>query len=354
MSDLALGIDIGGTKVAAAIVDGRGTVLASDRGPVAPESNEEGLASICAVVDRLLAALPEARERLGGIGAGAPGAVDWQRGVLRGATNLRWRDLPLADALRARYGLATVFDNDVNVAAWGERWFGASRAPKEADDGGAAVRDGAPGAPQDAPNEHLVFITVGTGIGSGLIEAGRIVRGRGGAGEIGHIPLFEDGPRCRCGLTGCLEALAAGPAFAAAGQRAAAQGAAPVLLGMAGGDAAAVTAELVVRAAVAGDAGARNVLDREGYYLALAVLIAGRMLDPEVMVIGGGVAEAGELLFDALWTNLARLRPRGPAPQRYAIPARLGPDAGAIGAAALVLRPEPGFTGAGLIAAPRA
>jgi glucokinase len=123
---------------------------------------------------------------------------------------------------------------------------------------------------------------------------------------------------------------------------------------MAGGDAAAVTAELVVRAAAAGDAGARHVLDREGYYLALAVLIAGRMLDPEVVVIGGGVAEAGGPLFDALWTNLGRLRPHGPAPQRHAIPARLGPDAGAIGAAALVLRPEPGFTGAGLIAAPRA
>jgi glucokinase len=106
---------------------------------------------------------------------------------------------------------------------------------------------------------------------------------------------------------------------------------------------------MIVQAAQEGDAGAQRLLDREGYYLALAVLIAGRMLDPDVVVIGGGLAEAGIPLFEAIWDNLVRLRPRGPEPRTYAIPARLGADAGTIGAAALILRPERGFVEAGLI-----
>src|SRR5687767_14410170 len=116
---LALGIDIGGTKVAAALVDAAGGVVAGERGPVAPESNEASLASVVAVVDRLLSQNEGERERLSGIGAGAPGGVDWRNGVLLGATNLAWRDLPLGEELTRRYGVPTVVDNDVNVAAWG-------------------------------------------------------------------------------------------------------------------------------------------------------------------------------------------------------------------------------------------
>jgi glucokinase len=350
--DLALGLDIGGTKVAAVLM-GRSAgpagpagpagaaaaVLSRARGAVDATDNAAGLASIFRVVDACLegaAGAPGAggdgrgvrgvRDRLRGIGAGCPGSIDWRAGVVRGATNLGWRHLPLAEALRARYGVPALVDNDVNVAAWGERCFGAG-----------------------APADDLVFITVGTGIGAGLVAAGRILRGRGGtAGEIGHIPLFEDGPRCACGLTGCLEALASGPAFARAGRAAAAAGEAPGLLALAGGDAAAIDPPLILRAAAAGDAAAGRLLDREGHYLALAVLIAGRLLDPARVVLGGGLTEAGAALFGALWDNLARLRPRGPRPADYAVPAALGPDAGAAGAAALVLVPEPGFAGAGI------
>lgn len=362
---LALGVDVGGTKVAAALVDERGAVLASDRGPVAPESNDASLESIYNVVDRLLAAHSELRGRLMGIGAGAPGAVDWRTGVVAGAANLAWRNLPLAESLSKRYEVPALADNDVNVAAWGERCFGftkhgrgsapkpgkstetalitSSRRSTEAESGTAPV-----------PIQHLAYITVGTGIGAGLIESGRIVRGRRGAGEVGHIPLLENGPRCRCGAVGCLEAVAAGPAFAAAGRAAAAAGEAPGLLALAGGNPAAVTAPLVFQAAAQGDAGARRVLDREGYYLALAVTIVRRMLDPEVVVIGGGLAEAGPPLFEALWDNLTRLQPAGRSgfdPRTFAVPSSLGAEAGAIGAAALVLRPEPGFVAAGLVSA---
>jgi glucokinase len=330
---VALGIDVGGTKVAAALVAGDGTVLARERGAVAPESNEAGLAGIFAVADRLLAACPDAGRRLAGTGVGVAGSVDWRSGVHAGATNLAWRDLPLGAALRERYGVPALVDNDVNVAAWGERCFGGGS-------GAAKV-----------PYDNLVFITVGTGIGSGLIEGGRIVRGRRAAGEIGHIPLIEDGPRCRCGMVGCLEAVAAGPALAAVGRRLAEAGRAPRLVELAGGDLEAIEAPLVIQAATEGDPGARAALDREGYYLALAALVAGRMLDPELIVVGGGLAEAGAPLFTALWDHLARLRPRGPDPRAYVLPARLGADAGAVGAAALILRPEPGFVAAGLIAA---
>ncbi|MGH2369560.1 MAG: ROK family protein, partial [Chloroflexota bacterium] len=168
MADLALGIDIGGTKVAAALVNASGQVVGRERGAVAPESNVAGLASIVQVIDRLLAAYPDARSRLAGIGAGAPGSIDWRAGSLSGATNLSWRDLPLTAALRDRYGIPALLDNDVNVAAWGERCFGA----------------GASKGTVNTPIQHLVFITVGTGIGAGFVEAGRIVRGRRSAGEI--------------------------------------------------------------------------------------------------------------------------------------------------------------------------
>ncbi len=137
-----------------------------------------------------------------------------------------------------------------------------------------------------------------------------------------------------------------------AGRAAALGGAAPGLLALAGGDAGALDAPLLVRAAAAGDPAAQQLLDREGHYLALAVLIAGRLLDPSRVVIGGGLSEAGPALFGALWDNLSRLRPRGPDPRGYAVPAALGADAGAAGAAALVLVPEPGFTAAGLSVSP--
>ena len=127
---LALGVDIGGTKVAAALVDSAGRAVASERGPVAPESNAAALASVVAVIDRLLEGQPvgpvgpKPRAGLAGIGAGAPGAVDWREGVLMGATNLAWRNLPLGEELAKRYGVPALVDNDVNVAAWGERCFG--------------------------------------------------------------------------------------------------------------------------------------------------------------------------------------------------------------------------------------
>ena len=352
---LALGIDVGGTKVAAVLLDAAGAVLGEARGPVAPESNQAGLESIFAVADRLLDTQPDARRRLVGVGAGAPGAIDWRTGTLLGATNLAWRHLPLAQALRERYGVPAVLENDVNAAAWGERCFGAGSSGKVQEARGERQATGSTSAQHSAPGaplaQHLAFITVGTGIGAGLIESGRLVRGRRSAGEIGHIPLLENGPRCKCGLAGCLEAAAAGPAFAAAGREAAAAGRAPRLLELAGGDLEAITAPHVVQAAVEGDPGARQALDREGYYLALAVLVAGRMLDPDVVAIGGGLAEAGPPLFEALWDNLARLRPRGPEPRAYAVPAPLGSRAGAIGAAALVLHPEPSFLEAGLLRA---
>lgn len=340
---LALGVDIGGTKVAAVLLDERGSVVARQRGPVAPESNAASLTSVVAVVDRLLEDSselgPGARERLIGIGAGAPGGVDWRKGVLLGATNLAWRNLPLSEALSKRYGVPALVDNDVNAAAWGERCFGGWERPRE--------RLGQEGTPS-----HLVFITVGTGIGSGLIENGRIVRGRRGAGEIGHIPVLQHGPRCKCGMVGCLEAAASGPALGAAGRRLAESGESPRLMELAGGNAAAITAAHVIQAASEGYPGPRTLLEREGEYLALATLIAARMLDPELVVIGGGLAEAGRPLFDAIWAALRKMRPRDPTPETYVVPSRLGAEAGAIGAAALVLVPEAGFVREGIISSP--
>ncbi len=246
MSRLALGIDIGGTKVAAVLLNREGVVLGRARGPVAAQGNGAGLGSIFRVVDTVLQGHLEARRSLVGIGAGAPGSIDWRGGVLNGAANLTWQHLPLAAALSERYGVPALLDNDVNVAAWGERCFGAGTGAP-AGEGPRGLPVGAPAGVPGLPEENVVFLTAGTGIGAGLIEAGRIVRGRGGAGEIGHIPLFPDGPPCRCGMIGCLEARASGPALARAGQGAAAAGETPALLALAGGAPPQVTAPLVIR-----------------------------------------------------------------------------------------------------------
>ncbi len=310
-----IGIDIGGTKVAAGIVDQDGGILATDRAPMVKDSHETMLESICAVVDRLLAqghAQPDA------IGIAVPGTVDRDRGVAVSAVNVGWRNLPLVDLLRERYGLPGVIANDGNAGAWGEYAFGRGK-----------------------DTQNLVYLTVGTGIGGGIIDAGRVVRGSGAAGEVGHILVSPGGPLCPCGVLGCLESLAAGPGIARRGQQAAAEQPTAIVQRLTDGDLESLTSLTVHDAAEAGDPVMQAVRDDTARWLAIGSQICQQLFAPECIVFGGGVMQDGGYLIQAIrnWFQQLAGSPH-PNIESFIRLAAESEHAGIVGAAALVLEPE--------------
>ncbi len=341
--DLVIGVDVGGTKVAAGVVearDGRAVIGARARGAVDPATNEGGIASILAVVDEAVATLDAGqRARLAGIGVACAGNVDHVTGTLRRAANMAWRDLGIAAALRDRHGVEARVENDVNAAAWGLATF-----PGDAP-------GGSPGASGWPANPTLAYLVVGTGIGAGVVDGGRILRGRnGGAGELGHLPGIAGAVEaaagqvpCVCGARGCLEAVASGPALGAAARARAVAGAAPRLLDRAGGDASRIDAASVTGAAADGDPVALELLAREGRFVAMAIAVAFRAYDPHRIVIGGGVVAAGQVVVDAIHAGIADLAVRVPHRLRDSrdwLEVQASPDdGGIIGAGALVLFP---------------
>lgn len=315
-----VGVDLGGTKIRTVVATAEGEIVAGDQRPTAAAGGPE------AVIERVVGSVEAALRRAGasleqivGIGVGAPGPVDVRRGAVVMAPNLPgWRDVPLREALRQRLGVAVHLANDASVAALGEHRFGAGRG-----------------------SQHMVYITVGTGIGGGLIIDGALYEGAaGGAGEVGHMVLEPQGPPCGCGARGCLEALAAGPAIARQAESAlgGAAGRPSLLRGLAGGLLGGVTAEMVVQAARQGDALSLEVLATAARYLGLGITNVVHLCNPELVVVGGSVAKAGELL---LGPARRVLRQRGLpllAEAVRVLPGELGDDAGTLGAVALVLR----------------
>lgn len=310
MAGQAIGLDVGGTKILAVRTDERGRVL--DRAQV-PTPAEDVEATLAAMVEAARGVLsPEVRA----VGVGAAGMVEHATGVLRFAPNLAWRDLGIAEEIRSALGLPCGLDNDANAAAFGELRLGAGRG-----------------------HEHLLLVTVGTGIGGGIIAGGRLYRGAHGfAAEIGHIIVEPDGPPCGCGNRGCFEQVASGAAIRRLGREAVAAAPDSPLGRLAGGDADAVTGELVTRAAQEGDPTALRILAEVGRRLGEGIAGLVNVLDPEVVVVGGGAAGAGELLLGPAREAFARAV-EAPAhrPPVDLVPAELGPDAGAIGAALLAL-----------------
>jgi glucokinase len=334
--DLAIGVDVGGTKVAAGLVEVQGTtaiVSERGRGSVEPATNESGLASIVAVVDEVMASLGvRQRARLAGIGVACAGNVDHRTGTLRRAANMAWIDFGIGDALRNRYGLPTRVENDVNAAAWGLATF--------------------PGAHRVLPlNPTLAYLVVGTGIGAGVVDGGRILRGRdGSAGELGHLPGIAGAVdpaagdvACVCGARGCLEAVASGPALGEAARDRARAGRAPGLLRIVGGDVAAIDAFTVTAGAADGDSDALDLLAREGRFIAMAIAVAFRAYDPHRVVLGGGVVASGQVVVDLIHDGVAELtvcsthRLRGS--RSWLEVEGPGGDGGVVGGAALVLSP---------------
>ncbi len=313
--DLTIGVDVGGTKIAAGVVDGDGSLLEQVRVST-PAS------SATAIEDGIVEAVTSlaARHEVTAAGVAMPGFVDETRSTLRFAPNIAMADRPLRDLLGPRLGMPVVIENDANAAAWGEFRFG----------GGRGVDD-------------MVLVTVGTGLGGGIVLSGELVRGSfGAAAEIGHVRMVPEGHLCGCGKRGCWEQYASGSALAASAR---ALGhnkpeAAARLLELAGGDADAIEGPMVSRAAGEGDEAALGLLAELGRWLGEGIADIADVLDPAVVVVGGGLSEVGDLLLGpAREAYAAQLSAGAHRPHLTIVAAELGNDAGIIGAADLARRP---------------
>lgn len=311
---LACGIDVGGTKIAAGVVDEDGTILEQLR----VESPAEDAAAIEDAIAGLVREL-QSRHSFDAVGVGAPGYVAADRARVLFAPNVAWVDVDVKGDLEERVDATVVVENDANSAAWGEFRFGAGR---DVDD--------------------LMLVTVGTGVGGGLVLDGELYRGAHGVGaEIGHLRVVPDGILCGCGHHGCFEQYASGSALVREARQIAANGvpAAAGLLERAGGDVEGIDGPMITLAARDGDAFAIGRLAELGRWLGEGIASLVTVLDPAVVAIGGGVSEADELLLDPLREAFGiHLPGRERRPLAEIRRATLGNAAGIIGAADLARR----------------
>jgi glucokinase len=316
---LTIGVDVGGTKVLAGVVDPDGQVVAHTRRDTPAADVSQTLRRIVEVVTELAAAHP-----VDAIGIGAAGWIDVSRSTVLFAPNLAWRHEPLRDHVAASLELPTalqiVVENDANAAAWAEFRFGAARTA----------------------TDSMVMLTIGTGIGGGIVLGGEIVRGAHGiAAELGHVQVVRDGLPCGCGRRGCFEQYASGSALVRVAQATAKDDAAVAarLLDLAGGNAGAIVGPMVSEAALAGDPAATAAFAEIGRWLGTGLADLVQILDPQVLVIGGGVVEAGELLLGPTRAAFAEaLAQRGRLPVADVRAAQMGNLAGVVGAADLARR----------------
>jgi glucokinase len=308
---LTIGIDVGGTKTAGGVVDPSGRVLAQDRTDTPADHPDRSREVLVEMARKLASEHPVAA-----VGIGVAGWVDADRATVRFAPHLPWRDEPLRDRLAAELDLPVVVDNDANAAAWAEHRYGAGR------EGG----------------DPMLLVAVGTGIGGGIVAGGALLRGAHGyAGEPGHQVVMPDGRPCGCGRRGCLEQYASGEALIRSVRAgAAADPAAATRLREVAGDPERITGQLVTAAARAGDRLARAAFQEVGWWLGFGLANLVQVLDPGLLVVGGGVAEAGELLLrPARECYRQALGERGQLPLAPVRRASLGNAAAMVGAADL-------------------
>jgi len=310
-----IGVDIGGTKVAAGIVNAEGNILKHSRAAMnCRGSAEDGLASVVSAIEEVLATVPKIQK----IGICAPGPLDPRTGVVINPPNVPcWRDFPLAGEVAKHFSATVKLDNDANAGGLAEHLWGAGRGFR-----------------------NVFFATIGTGIGTGIVLDGKIFHGRtGSAAEGGHVSIDLNGPVCNCGKRGCIEILASGTAIARRAREKLAESPprGARLLALAGGEARSVRSEMVGKAAESGDPLSREILDQTLEYLAVWLGNVVDLLEPEVIILGGG---AGQML-RPYFTEIQRRMNRWCVNSRYQeipiVPAHYGENAGIAGGAALCI-----------------
>jgi glucokinase len=313
-----VGVDLGGSTINVGVVpfDG-GTVLGMRSLPTEPQRGPK------AVVDRIAKMIRDAvrdarreaelrEEAVIGVGLGSPGPLDRETGTILDTPNLGWRNFPLRDLIANAVGLDVVLDNDANAATLGEWWLGAARGA-----------------------DPVVGVTLGTGIGGGIVLGGRVYHGASdAAGEFGHMTIDSTGRKCNCGNYGCLEAYASGPAIAARAVEGLETGSSSLLPDMVGGELDRISAATVYEAIVAGDAYAADVMRETAKFLGTGLANLINLLNPELIVISGGVTRAGDHLFEPLRAEVRRRAFSEAADACRIVSSELGDMAGVIGAAA--------------------
>lgn len=312
-------IDLGGTKVRALVADARGSVFGEH---IRASGTLDGLEAVLARMEETLQTAVRAAgaklSSLQALGIASPGTIDSRRGVVSGAPQLPgWRDVPLVEMMARRTGLPVFLENDASAAALGEQRFGA----------GQGARD-------------MLYTTVSTGVGGGIIAGGELYTGASGsAGELGHVVVHADGPPCGCGGRGCLEALASGTAIARRGQEAAADGEAPALATLQAQEGR-ISAELVARAAFAGDEVCRRIFRDAGYYLGLALAGYVNVFNPELILLGGGVVTSAQLFWQETETAMREQAMAEPLKYVRLDRAVLGERSGSLGMVARMAGPD--------------
>lgn len=312
-----IGVDIGGTKVAVGLVSADGTILKQVRAPMAAHAGADaGFGAVTHAIETLQAQISSAEYAIGGIGICAPGPLDPRSGVVLNPPNLPcWRNFPLAERASGLYNVPVKVDNDGNAAALAETKWGAARG-----------------------HHYVFYATLGTGIGTGIVLDGRIYHGNtGSAAEGGHVSIDYHGPRCACGKRGCIEAYAAGPAIGACARAKLAIEPQSTMLELAGGQIDAVTSETVGKAYAAGDPLAAQILQETADLLAIWLGNTIDLLDPDVIVVGGGVAAMLKPFFGSIKEKLSAWSVNPRTKEIPLVIAHYGADAGLAGGAALCL-----------------
>jgi glucokinase len=320
-----LGVDLGGTKISvgAMTVDGKSRYALDTKPTLAADGADAVVERIVAMIGTTIAQTMKetgaAREDFLGVGIGSPGPLDRKRGLVITTPNLGWQDFPLRDRVAEGSGLRATLDNDANCATLGEWWIGAARGA-----------------------QNVVGITIGTGIGGGLILNGKLYHGASdAAGEIGHTTIDSTGRRCNCGNYGCLEAYASGPAIANRAREALVLTPDSIVVEMAGGNPANITAQMVYDASAKGDELARDVVRETARFIGTGVANLLNIFNPEVVVLAGGVAQAGEDLFGPVRAEVRRRAFKPNVEACRIVPGTLDGAAGVVGAVATYLAEYP-------------
>lgn len=310
-----IGIDLGGTKIAGILADAGGNIFCQDK---IPTKKEEGKERVLARIYSLIRQLMKEAEpgEVKGIGLCSPGPLNVKTGVIIETPNLKWENTPVVALMEREFTLPVILENDGNAAAFGEYRYGAARGTSD-----------------------MIYMTVSTGIGGGIIANGKLVYGRDySAGEVGHVVILPGGPVCSCGRRGCIEALASGTSIVREVKNRLAKGEKSLLQEFGGENLNRLTAKEVEAAAVQGDCLALSVLEKAFYYLGIAVGNLVNILNPEVVVIGGGVSKMGPLLFEPVQKAIGLSAFPHMCRDLPVVPAQLGGEAGTKGMVALLHR----------------